>query len=754
MAFCIRSERKMDYYKKDVINPGPGEYFQEKETKKIKNRIHPPFHTSGKRSSIIKQEEIPGPGSYDLIDKSLYNNDASFNINNNNNNKKEEINLLINNDHKTNNNNNNSSIQKNNKSSFFCNTINNNSISNLVEASTNPIFSNKKGFSDYENSSNTSKIGFLSQAIRFNDRENNSKINEPGPGSYETMDHTAEIILNNNKKKQKNESKLMKASLKVEVGSLNRIVSIPSKAMNGYNIEKKNKASNDNCFSDTLGEYKLIIDRITKFGKNMSTSEYVGPGSYDVHFIEKGNSVLNWSKGFNLKELKNKQELMKIQQFFDEMKRYGDTINKENRNKKINIINLCKSNSAHFMVGKYKKGLNDLNKKVLENNVNKKKSKTLYYTRDSFIQDKKEIPGPGYYSKELINKDKDTLYYKDKEKEKIEQQKKINKKLAKSNFRRVIFGEEMKTEIKFGSNCGRFLNKSKSMENLGPTTYFKQKNKYEPNKKPDIFNHLKTGKLVYSFESRDFLKNNKKPNEKVENIVKQKENIEKQEKSMSNTNNNSFLNKTLRDNPGPGEYEISHNFIIPSFGQISLMNSSVERFPNIKQKTPGPGSYINKDNTENQKMQEKIKKIINFGSQQQHEEKMRRIEEIKKLNRIKKEFPGVGNYNPGLQETINYKAKSKINPKQSYQSPFLISSERFRYTKDERISPAVYDPYKYDNNNHNLQYMVFGKAQRFVSNCNDENMKGVWHMAGPGSYDTKDYWNKKTYNKLFSQKKQ
>ena len=46
--------------------------------------------------------------------------------------------------------------------------------------------------------------------------------------------------------------------------------------------------------------------------------------------------------------------------------------------------------------------------------------------------------------------------------------------------------------------------------------------------------------------------------------------------------------------------------------------------------------------------------------------------------------------------------------------------------------------------------MVFGKAKRFVSNYNDENMKGVWHLAGPGSYDIKDSWNKKTYNKLFS----
>ena len=83
MAFCIRSERKMDYFKKDILNPGPGQYFQHLEKQNIKKRIHPPFHTSGHRSKIIKKEEIPGPGSYNLIDNSFSNKDISFNINSN-----------------------------------------------------------------------------------------------------------------------------------------------------------------------------------------------------------------------------------------------------------------------------------------------------------------------------------------------------------------------------------------------------------------------------------------------------------------------------------------------------------------------------------------------------------------------------------------------------------------------------------------------------------------------------------------------
>ena len=47
--------------------------------------------------------------------------------------------------------------------------------------------------------------------------------------------------------------------------------------------------------------------------------------------------------------------------------------------------------------------------------------------------------------------------------------------------------------------------------------------------------------------------------------------------------------------------------------------------------------------------------------------------------------------------------------------------------------------------------MMFGKAKRFDDKLNNENMKGIWHLAGPGSYDlNKDNWNKKTFNVLFS----
>ena len=180
-----------------------------------------------------------------------------------------------------------------------------------------------------------------------------------------------------------------------------------------------------------------------------------------------------------------------------------------------------------------------------------------------------------------------------------------------------------------------------------------------------------------------------------------------------------------------------------------MMNSQVERFPQKEEDTPGPGSYLNNEIIETEKIEEQLKKMS--SNYEDDIEKIQRIEKIKEINRRRNDFPGVGTYNPGLIETINYKMKSKLNPNQSYQSPFLISSGRFKIEKNKSVSPTIYDPYKYEQDQKKLQYMMFGKAKRFDENLNNENMKGAWHLAGPGSYDlTKDNWNKKTFNVLFS----
>ena len=114
------------------------------------------------------------------------------------------------------------------------------------------------------------------------------------------------------------------------------------------------------------------------------------------------------------------------------MKKYGEANNSFNKSKKISILNLLKKNP----IDKYKKTLYDINNKKPDYSINKKLNS--YYCRDSFIEDKSEIPGPGYYSKELINYEEDEHYGKQNEK--------FDQKLIKCNFRKSLFGEETKSE--------------------------------------------------------------------------------------------------------------------------------------------------------------------------------------------------------------------------------------------------------------------------------------------------------------------
>ena len=88
-----------------------------------------------------------------------------------------------------------------------------------------------------------------------------------------------------------------------------------------------------------------------------------------------------------------------------------------------------------------------------------------------------------------------------------------------------------------------------------------------------------------------------------------------------------------------------------------MMNNKVDRFPNIEENTPGPGAYLNKEKSENEKIEAKLRRIISHTYYDpQNLEKIKRIEEIKESNRKRNDYlPGAGTYNPGLQDTINYK---------------------------------------------------------------------------------------------------
>ena len=656
MAFCVRSERNMDYIKKDKINIGPGQYFKYLEKIQMKKRIHPPFEISSQKGIFNKINDTPGPGSYDLINNKLYsiNKDSTF-LSTNNQNKEKEKNI--------------STIYNKNYSSIIINSGLDNNSSKSLDLS--KYKRNTKNTSIYEitedtdkyitvnNNYNIQKSELTPREFQFNTNINFSDVNNNEISDYNndyiTCDYGVIPIKNNIKKINRKKAKLLNMPLKIKTGSLQRIISIPSKEMNGY-IYGFNKSLN------------LLIDKT-------NTTESIGPGKYDIKIINRPKNILDWSKCLNIKEIKNKNETKKKNETLEEFKKKGDELTKIKIDKHKN----SKLVKAHYLSYNSQKGLNDLNTKLFSHNINKRVN-ILEYSKDSrnnFLLDKKEIPGPGYYNNNLFS------IKKENEKNKL-----------------YLFGA-------FGSSSNRFLTKSKSMLDIGPATYFIEKNKHEIIK-PDFFSKLKNKRLIDDISILNKTRNN------TEKII---------------------------SNPGPGTYNLSQSFINRSFSNYQMMDTNNERFNYFRiNDNPGPGTYTYINNSlKNIKKYKKYEKIINKSFE---EEEKKRLEKIESIQKEKSDgVPGVGTYNVEKIDSMSNKIKMKLNPKLSYYSPFLISSGRFKY-EYKNIDLPMYD---IKNIRDNSKYMGFSKAERF----NDIN-KNI--SIGPGSYNINknEQWLKKTFNKLFS----
>ena len=163
-------------------------------------------------------------------------------------------------------------------------------------------------------------------------------------------------------------------------------------------------------------------------------------------------------------------------------------------------------NELHFH-GKFQNKLYKLrpnNNKILllyslrkiKNNI--LKNKLPDSTRSSFIPDKTEIPGPGYYDKEIMP------LTNNKKISPKNSSNNLNNKLLKNpklNYIKYQFNKN-KIESGFGSHCERPINKSKSLEDLSPFSYFKEKNKYDPGKKNTLYKNIILGKTEMSHTLR------------------------------------------------------------------------------------------------------------------------------------------------------------------------------------------------------------------------------------------------------------
>jgi hypothetical protein len=114
--------------------------------------------------------------------------------------------------------------------------------------------------------------------------------------------------------------------------------------------------------------------------------------------------------------------------------------------------------------------------------------------------------------------------------------------------------------------------------------------------------------------------------------------------------------------------------------------------------------------------------------------------------------PDPGYYNPGLVTSISYKIYSKQNPKLSYLAPFNNSEMRFISSnkKESSYSPFYYNVTESYNkvNNPKRDYKIFGED----SNRNLINNQIDYEIPGPGNYNSRNLWNKRSFNVLFKTK--
>ena len=142
------------------------------------------------------------------------------------------------------------------------------------------------------------KIGLLSKDVQFNDNIHLSNNTNSNNETNEIIEYDYGLYIKN---PTKSKSKLLNIPLKIETGSLQRIISIPSKDMNGYSVGE-NKSLN------------LLIDKT-------NSNEYIGPGRYDIKLTRKPKGILEWSKCLNMKEIKNRTDNKKKKETLDELKK-------------------------------------------------------------------------------------------------------------------------------------------------------------------------------------------------------------------------------------------------------------------------------------------------------------------------------------------------------------------------------------------------------------------------------------------------
>jgi len=688
MAFVYRSNRT-NISEKNKTSLGPGEYDEElsktqgrdlhkknlKYSTILKHRNNPliiPFNTTSQRSKLFDGDDTPGPGAYSLM-KNYKSNKAKMSFGN---------------------------------------------ASTSLEKEIQELFPNLS----------KNKKGFLTSEKRFSENSSKEKI-IPGPGSYELRKPKFINLKNYNNI----DNKYIKEKYAMNKGKIYKLPGSSEQMISS--IPDKSK-----------GEFKLVKGLLVESKKDENDSDKIGPGKYNIYLSWKTNGI-DWDKGYKKEDKNDKYKEDEIQKqleknssllnnnesYSERMRNFNNNISSFSTNykafqKSLNLSStftmtntdmsnhhINKSNNNFSISGwntSTNLGYNSKSIKRPERLIRNKifsdfikGRENLHFTTMSKLKDENNLvmdieyhdkPGPGFYNQNIIPKH--------------------------TSF--------MSTASNFGSNSPKF--KMPKIENgtIGPGTYFKERNKYEPKKKI----------IIYA-------KAPEKPKEEINDSVYVQNLIRSNEEKM----------------PGPGEYNLERKFTKKEISNINSFGSKVERFS----KTPKEKNKIKDELIDDNDVREYINRSLDEEERKdkirirqslylKKMELMKQKEKEKRQKYLKQKMPSVGTYSPELISTIKYQVLSKTNIIRNQIAPFNIVDSRFALVKNPRIKitippgPGDYNilPAFKALNSDKRKYNVFGQNKQ-----RDTKIRNTF-VPGPGNYnlDNPNIWDIKSYNALFINK--
>ena len=544
-------------------------------------------------------------------------------------------------------------------------------------------------------------LGFEVKDKRF---KNVSNIN-PGPGDYfqniqneKQNKFRAKSAIAINPKNQNKKNKYI---------NKNNGVSVPSIPYNdnGFEIDDNNsliKLEDPNSFLMFRGDKK----------------ESVGPGSYDLdnpkNWLKNGTS---WSKMKVPKSLNNfgnkslhsnasklstrPQTALELSQNIVATHSTNSSISKSvmSRISTAKMLKNAREQRKWNMVQMRQDFKEETQRRRNNSNRIPLLANDYYEQMEKFSN--KQIPGPGYY----IDMIKESDFYK--------------KSMPYPEFRQF-----------FLSNNERFPD-TKTNENLGPTTYYKDNIYYD-----SAFNTGEIDKKI------DINKNKETP-------------FSTRAKRFTNNSNfqKGITNVTNTKTPGPGTYDpkIMRTIEPNKFGNFNnTFNFRQRRIgPSASElkwqmETPGPGEYINPytaTGTANTLLINGLYIDIRKGK----EILRQKAKTQKPLREVGLNTPGVGTYDPDKVISIAYKNRKKAKDRKENEKLKIAFDSHMKDEKQlselkSNLGPGIY--YK--------ELPSKSPTIRSPFKNEVERMKDGKVGSGlePGHYDIGNYfdWNKKTYN--------